>query len=165
MDFRLAEAVDAPMVARVLSAAAAKLVQRGDALWTADEVSERSVEPHVRAGLFHLGLERGEVIGVFRLQLEDRTFWPEAPVGTSAYLHKLAILPGNQGRGLAHELLRHAVCLTREMRLQSLRLDCMACRPKLRAVYETFGFKHHSKKQMGAQMFHGLEFDVVRVDA
>jgi hypothetical protein len=33
---------------------------------------------------------------------------------------------------------------------QYLRLDCDASRPKLRAMYERFGFEFHSFRQVGA---------------
>jgi GNAT superfamily N-acetyltransferase len=160
MHIRLAQASDVSIVAAVLSGAAVKLAQRGVALWTSAEVSEPAVAPHIRSGLYHLGIDQGHVVGVFRFQLEDRGFWPEIPEGTSAYVHKLAVVPDRQGRGLAHDLLDHAVRLTQEKELRFLRLDCMADRPKLRAVYESFGFRHHSQKLIGGQMFDRFEFDV-----
>ncbi|MDB5898685.1 MAG: acetyltransferase family protein [Ramlibacter sp.] len=160
MHVRVAEPADVAAVARVLSAAAVKLVTRGEALWTLAEVSETAVEPHIRSSLYHVGFDGEEVVGAFRLQLQDPVFWPEIPEGTSAYLHKLAVLPGKQGRGFAHQLLGHAVRLTREKGLLFLRLDCVANRPKLRSVYESFGFRHHSQKQIGGGMFDRFEFDV-----
>lgn len=160
MHVRVAQASDAPVVAALLSAAAAKLVERGEALWSAAEVGEAAVTPHIERGLYHLGFDAESAVGVFRLQFQDPDFWPEIADGTSAYLHKLAVLPEKQGHGVAHELLRHAVALTRENRRRFLRLDCAAGRPKLRAVYESFGFRHHSQKQVGSGMFDRFEFDV-----
>ena len=160
MQVRLAEAADVPLVAGVLSAAASGLVERGHALWTASEVSERAVAPDIRAGLYHLGMDGPQAVGVFRLQWQDRDFWPEIADGTSAYVHKLAVVPQRQGLGLAHALLHHAVRLTRERRLQFLRLDCMGGRPRLRAVYEAFGFRHHSQKRIGDCMFDRFELDL-----
>lgn len=165
MHVRLAQPADVAVVAGVLSAAATKLVERGEALWSAAEVSEEAVLPHIRSGLYHLGTHAGEAVGVFRLQLQDPAFWPEIPDGTSAYLHKLAVLPQRQGQGFAHELLRHAVRLTWDKHLQFLRLDCVAGRPRLRSVYESFGFRHHGLKQMGGGMFDRFEFDVGAPDA
>jgi GNAT superfamily N-acetyltransferase len=123
------------------------------------------VTAHIRQGLYHVAFDAEDAVGVFRLQFQDPAFWPEIPEGTSAYLHKLAVRPEKQGRGFAHELLRHAVRLTRENRLRFLRLDCVAGRPKLRAVYESFGFRHHSQKQMGGGMFDRFELDVGPPDA
>jgi GNAT superfamily N-acetyltransferase len=160
MQIRVAQPIDLEIVAAVLSAAAAKLVDKGQALWTNIEVSESTVAPHIQSGLYHLGIDRGEVVGVFRLQLEDLAFWPEIQYGTSAFLHKLAILPQMQGRGLAHELLSHAVRITREKGLKFLRLDCAGGRPRLRSVYESFGFRHHSDIRIDASTFHRFEYTV-----
>ncbi len=165
MHVRVAQTADAPVVAGVLSAAAAKLVEQGEALWSTAEVSEAAVTPHIERHLYHVGFDADCAIGVFRLQFQDPAFWPEIPDGTSAYLHKLAILPEKKGFGFAHELLCHAVALTRKSRLRFLRLDCAADRPKLRAVYESFGFRFHSQIQIGGGMFDRFEFDVGAPDA
>ncbi len=133
---------------------------RGMALWDPEEFSEDSILPHIRDGLYHLGFEGDEAVGVFRLQPRDPVFWPEMPDGTSAYLHKLAVLPARQGQRFAPMLLHHAVDLTRTRGLDFLRLDCVEGRPSLRAVYENFGFRHHSQKLLGAQVFERFEFNV-----
>jgi GNAT superfamily N-acetyltransferase len=165
MHVRVAQPSDSSVVAGVLSAAAAKLIQRGQGLWTEAEVSEAAIAPHVASGLYFVGIDGPEVVAVFRLQMQDRAFWPDIPDGTSAYLHKLAVHPNKQGQGLAHDLLAEAVRVTRARRLRFLRLDCVSGRPKLRGVYESFGFRHHSQKQMGSQVFDRFEFDVGAPDA
>lgn len=165
MHVRLARPEDAAIVAGVLSAAAANLREKGKELWSAAEVSDLAVSPHIGEGLYHLGLLGTEPVGVFRLQSQDPVFWPEIPAGTSAYLHKLAVIPTRQGQGLAHLLLGHAVGLTRARGCRFLRLDCMGGRPRLRAVYESFGFRHHSQKLLGGQPFERFEFDVGAPDA
>jgi GNAT superfamily N-acetyltransferase len=160
MQFRLATRQDVASVAGVLSAAAADLRRRDLTLWSIAEVSETTVEPHINSGLYHVGLQGARVVGVFRLQTRDPSFWPEIPEGTSAYLHKLAVLPEGRGQGLAHLLLRHAAEVTHEKGFGFLRLDCMGGRPKLRAVYESFGFRHHSQIVLGGQMFERFELKV-----
>lgn len=160
MQFRSAQPEDAATIASVLTAAAADLRERGLALWSAAEVAPEAVVPHVHAGLYHLGLEGAVVVGVFRLQSSDPSFWPEIPEGTSLYLHKLAVLPERQGHGLAHLLLQHAVDITRVQGRRFLRLDCMGGRPRLRAVYERFGFRHHSQVVLSGQAFERFALDV-----
>jgi GNAT superfamily N-acetyltransferase len=77
-----------------------------------------------------------------------------------ADLHKLAILPMRQGQRLARAFLGHAVRLAREKGLRFLRLNCRGGRPNLRAVYESFGFRHHSQKLLGGQVFERFELEV-----
>jgi GNAT superfamily N-acetyltransferase len=165
MHVRLAHPSEASVIAAVLSAAAANLEKRGEAIWDTSEVSESAVAPHAERGLYYIGFSRESAVGVFRLQSRDPVFWPEIPVGTSAYLHKLAVHPDEQGQGFAHELLMNAVTLTREKGFRFLRLDCVAGRPKLRAVYERFGFRHHSQVKIGETVFDRFEFDVGAPDA
>ena len=162
LEIRLAQPHEAVLVADVLTQAAHRLADRGLALWGASEVAAPAVEPHVRAGLYHLALEGTEPVGVFRFQLEDPDFWPEVPIGSSAFVHKLAVRPDRQGRQLAHTLLSHACALTRQQQRSHLRLDCQAGRPQLRALYERFGFRHHSEIQLGGRMYDRFEIDLAR---
>jgi GNAT superfamily N-acetyltransferase len=160
MQFRQARAEEADLVAAVLSSAAAGLERKGLALWNAAEVSEAGVQGHVHAGMYHAVFDDEGLAGVFRFQLEDRLFWPEAAEGSSAFIHKLAVHPRKQGTDLAQDLLRHACELTRQHDRRLLRLDCMSGRPGLRAVYERFGFTLHSDKRLGSTVFHRFEIEV-----
>lgn len=160
MQFRVTTGQDIANVADVLSAAAADLQARDLALWAASDVDAAAVASQVRSGLYHLGLQGAQVVGVFRLEVQDPLFWPEMPAGTSCYLHKLAVHPKQRGQGVAQQLLQHAVALTRGRGLSFLRLDCMGGRPRLRAVYDDFGFRHHSQIVLGGQLFERFELSV-----
>lgn len=160
MHIRAARPHEATLVAGILSAAAMELARRGQDLWGAAEVSVDSVTEQVRTGRYFVAFEGDEPLGVFRLDTEDRLFWPEVTDASSVFLHKLAVHPHRQGSGVAHALLAHACDVARERGHQFLRLDCMGGRPKLRAVYEGFGFRHHSDKVLGGQAFHRFEYAV-----
>ena len=165
MQFRLATSEDTAVVSGVLSAAAAHLRAKGLDLWSPSEVSESVISPHVNDGLYHVGFDGLEAVGVFRLQTRDPTFWPGIPEGTSAYVHKLAVLPAKQGQRFAHMLLSHAVELARERGFSFLRLDCKGGRPRLRNVYESFGFRHHSQIFLNGCAFDRFEFAIEAHDA
>ncbi len=165
MQFRVATRQDLPVVAGVLTAAATHLRAKGLGLWSSSEVSESAISAHVNEGLYHIGFDGLEAVGVFRLQTSDPMFWPEISEGTSAYLHKLAVLPAKQGQRYAHSLLGHAVELTREKGFGFLRLDCKRGRPKLRMVYESFGFRNHSQISLNGHAFDRFEFAVESHDA
>jgi len=140
MHFRPATSEDIPIVADILSAAAADLQVRGLALWSLSDIGVSVITPHVLGGLYHVGLEGGVAVGVFRLEAADPVFWPEMAAGSAVYLHKLAVHPARQGQGCAHRLLTHAVTLARDRGAGFLRLDCMGGRPKLRRVYKVLDF-------------------------
>lgn len=165
MLIRQAEPQETQLVAEVLTSAASNLARRGEALWDLSEVSEAAIKEHVRAGLYFIANDDEGPIGVFRFQLEDRHFWPEIPEGSSAFIHKVAVHPRMQGRDFAQVLLAHACELARQHGRQHLRLDCVHGRPKLRSVYERFGFRHHSEKQMGHRLFDRYEIEVSKHEA
>ncbi len=147
-------------VADLLTAAAARLVEQGAPLWDLPTVAEAAIQTDVGAGLYYMAQDASGPVGVFRFQLEDPDFWPEIPPGSSAFVHKLAVHPSRQGRNLAHALLGHAVELASQQGRRYLRLDCMAGRPKLSAVYERFGFRSHSEIQLGPTRFRRYELEV-----
>lgn len=160
MHFRPATSEDIPIVADILSAAAVDLQVRGLALWSPSDIGVSVITPHVLGGLYHVGLEGGVAVGVFRLEAADPVFWPEMAAGSAVYLHKLAVHPARQGQGCAHRLLTHAVTLARDRGAGFLRLDCMGGRPKLRRVYEGFGFRHHSQIRLGGRAYDRFEITV-----
>lgn len=165
MQFRTATPEDVSVVAGILAAAAEHLRAKGLGLWSSSEVSESAILPHINEGLYHIGFDGLEAIGVFRLQTHDPVFWPEITAGTSAYLHKLAVLPEKQGQRFAHSLLSYAVDLTRKRGFYFLRLDCRSGRPKLHKVYESFGFKNHSQILLNGHAFDRFEFPIEKHNA
>ena len=160
MHIRQAQAQEAGLVADILSAAAAHVRSKGEMIWDPPEISEAAVEGHVRAGMYHIAFDDQGPVGVFRFQLEDPFFWPDIPQGSSAYVHKLAVYPGKQGAEIAQALLAHACVLARQQGRAYLRLDCMSGKPRLRAVYERFGFRLHSQKELDGLLFDRFELAV-----
>ena len=160
MDIRQAQPHEAGLVADVLGLAAANVRAKGEIIWDPPEVSEAAIEGDVRVGRYYIGFDGEGPVGVYRFQLEDNDFWPEIPAGSSGFVHKLAVYPHKQGRNAAHGLLNHARDLAREHGCRYLRLDCMGGKPGLRAVYEGFGFSHHSEKKIGGMMFDRFELAV-----
>jgi GNAT superfamily N-acetyltransferase len=97
-----------------------------------------------------------------KFQLDDPLFWPDASQGEAAYVHRLAVRRRYAGSGLSTELLRWAVDRTRALGRLYLRLDCAASRPRLRAIYERFGFRYHSDRQVGPYLVSRYEYDVTK---
>jgi|JI6StandDraft_1071083.scaffolds.fasta_scaffold15721_4 GNAT superfamily N-acetyltransferase len=165
MHIRQVHPEEKSLVADVLSSAAVNLAEKGNALWGVAEVNEAAVKDHVRAGMYYVAFDDEGPVGVFRFQLEDRLFWPEVPDDSSAFVHKIAVYPHKQGRDVAQALLHYACELTRKHGRRFLRLDCIGGRPKLRAVYERFGFRHHSVKNLGDRVFDRFELEIGAADA
>jgi GNAT superfamily N-acetyltransferase len=136
-------------VSDILGEAALWLEQQGMPLWREDEVSPDSVRPDVESGSFYLALCEGFPAGVVKFQTEDPLFWPDIPNGDSAFIHRLAVRRSFAGGSVSRALLNWAVEHSGNLGKHYLRLDCVADRPRLRLVYERFGFRHHSNRQVG----------------
>jgi len=97
-----------------------------------------------------------------KFQLDDPVFWPDVSPQEAAYIHRLAVRRTYAGAGLSTALLRWAAKRARALGLRYLRLDCVGSRPRLRAVYERFGFEHYSDRQVGPYFVSRYEYDVTR---
>jgi GNAT superfamily N-acetyltransferase len=143
---RPAAAEDTGLVSSVLMEAADWLQRQGMTMWRDNELVPERIAADVAGGLFFIGECEGEAAGVVKFQLEDPLFWPDVPPGESAFVHRLAVRRRHAGRGVSTALLDWAVAHARSLGRRFVRLDCEADRPKLRAVYERFGFRHHSDR-------------------
>jgi GNAT superfamily N-acetyltransferase len=157
---RKAETEDLDTVADILHEAARWLQQKGMPLWRLDEIASPRIESDVAAGLFFLAECNREFAGTVKFQLEDVEHWPDVPRGEAAYLHRLAVRRQFAGQGVSSAILRWAVAQTASLGRRFLRLDCVADRPRLRTIYEGFGFRHHSDRQVGPYHIARYEYDV-----
>ena len=155
---RQAKAQDVNAVSEILTEAARWLAKSGKPLWMEDELAPTRIATEVDAGLFWLAETDGDCAGTLRFQLEDPLFWPDAVSGEAAYLHRLAIRRRHAGTGLSTLMLHWAVDRTRSLGRQSLRLDCVSSRLRLRAIYENYGFRHRDDRQVGPYLVSRYEY-------
>jgi GNAT superfamily N-acetyltransferase len=146
---RHATEADIEVVSAILREAADWLTDQRMPMWRADELLPERIAHDVRSGQFYLGERAGAPAGTIKFQLSDTEFWPDVRDGESAFVHRLAIRRRYAGHGVSTALLSWALEHARELGRDYLRLDCEASRHKLRAVYEAFGFHHHSDRQVG----------------
>jgi len=131
---------------------AAKWVEQldGTTMWVEDELAQDRIAAEVDAGLFHVAECDGDIAGALKFQLDDHLFWPDLATDDSAFIHRLAVRRNYAGQGVSAALLGWAVDHARSLGKQSLRLDCDAERARLRDLYERFGFRLHSFRQVGS---------------
>lgn len=146
---RQAEKNDAAVVSDILREAAQWLIERGEPLWRNNELTAENLQKDVDQKLFFLAEIDGEAVGTVKFQTEDKLFWRDVPEGESAFIHRLAVRRRFAGGAISRALMSWAVERACGLGKSYLRLDCEASRPKLRAVYEKFGFTHHSDKKVG----------------
>jgi len=149
INIRRATTADAAIVSGILQEVTAWLISRGQPLWQSGELSAERIQADLAAGRFWLATAAGQPAGCVMFQLEDQLFWPDVPPEESAFIHRLAVRRKFAGGGVSTALLTwakdHAAALGRSW----LRMDTVADRPALRAVYERFGFQLHSYRQVG----------------
>ena len=165
LSIRPATRQDIQRVADILGEAARWLEQRDMSMWQADELLPSRIADDVDAGLFMIAECDGEAAGVLKFQLEDGLFWPDVAQSESAFVHRFAVRRRFAGLGISSALLSWAVEQARSLGRDYLRLDCEASRPKLRAVYERFGFIHHSDRQVGPYFVSRYEYKITGVVA
>jgi GNAT superfamily N-acetyltransferase len=135
------------------------------AMWREDELVPSRIAADVDAGLFFIAECDSEAAGVVKFQLDDQQFWADVTRGDSAFVHRLAVRRRFARRGISSALLSWAVERARSLRKDYLRLDCEVSRPKLRAVYERFGFVHHSDRQVGPYFVSRYEYRVTGLES
>jgi GNAT superfamily N-acetyltransferase len=161
---RQAEAMDAPVVQGMLEEAAKWVDALGVIMWEEGELAAGRVEREIADGLFFIAEANGNPAGVVRFQLDDRLFWPDLTQDDSAFIHRLVVGRRYKGQGVSTALMEWAVSRARTMGKSYLRLDTDASRPKLRQLYERFGFEFHSFRQVGAYYVARYQYPLTRQD-
>jgi GNAT superfamily N-acetyltransferase len=157
---RPASPPDTAKVAGILLEAARWLEQRGMRMWRDDELVPERIAADIAAGLIFIAEYDAEPCGVVKFQLEDAEFWPDVAPGDSAFVHRLAVSRRFAGGEVSSALLSWALEQARSLGRKYLRLDCEASRGKLRAIYERFGFVHHSDRQVGPYFVSRYEYRI-----
>ena len=148
-------------VSSILLEAADWLRERGIPMWRGDELLPERIAADVAEGYFFLARCKGEAVGTIKFQLHDAVFWPDTPADEAAFVHRLAVRRAFAGGQLSALLLRWAADRAMSLGRRFLRLDCEASRPRLRAVYERCGFRHHSDRQVGPYFVSRYELPLV----
>jgi GNAT superfamily N-acetyltransferase len=147
---RQAVAGDAAAIEDMLLEAARWVDALGVVMWEEGELDSQRIAGEVAAGQFFVAEVGGELAGGVRFQLEDQLFWPDLEGDDSAFVHRLVVRRPFKGQGVSTALLDWAASHARALGKRFLRLDCDADRPKVRAVYERYGFQLHDYRQVGA---------------
>jgi GNAT superfamily N-acetyltransferase len=133
----------------------------GVVMWEEGELDSARIAREVDAGQFFLAEVDGVAAGAVRFQHVDLQFWPDVPHQDSAFVHRLVVRRAFKGQGISTRLLAWAADHARRLGRRTLRLDCDADRPKVRAIYERFGFRLHSYRQVGSYYVARYELPIV----
>ena len=160
---RQARPQDTALVRDILCEAARWASSKEGPFWQEAHLAEIVIAADVEAGIYFIIECDGEAGGTLRFQLEDPEFWPDMSPGQAAYIHRLAVRRKIAGQGVSTAALEWAVRRTASLGRRVLRLDAQAMKMRLRALYERFGFTHHSNRQVGPYFVARYEFPVGRL--
>jgi GNAT superfamily N-acetyltransferase len=143
----------------VLTEAADWLRSMGMPMWQNGELEPEKLSRS--ADSFYIAEDMGgSSAGVVMLTTEKDEFWPDVSCEQTLFLHRLAIRRAHAGHGLSRFLLDFAIQKAKSMGFRFVRLDCASDRLRLRAVYEDFGFTHHSDKTVDSFHVARYEFEI-----
>ena len=83
--------------------------------------------------------EKNEIVGMFRLQLEDEIFWGQRNE-KAGYIHSFTTNRSLKGNNLGYSIMRLIEQSLLEQDIHLLRLDCSPDVERLCKYYENFGF-------------------------
>ncbi len=149
LSVRRAQPDEARHVISILLEAAAWLEERGEPLWLPEEIDSGSVRRDVEAGHYVLARAGDATAGTARITPTDELFWPEAALGEAFYVHRLAVRRLHAGGRTSRAILDFARQEARSAGCSFVRLDTDAFRPRLRAVYEGYGFVFRDERVVG----------------
>lgn len=90
---------------------------------------------------FCIGTVEGQTACAFILQWADSQYWPDAPEGEAAYLHKLCVRRTFAGRGMTEMVVGAVREECRQRGIPYIRLDTALDEKAVRRIYLRAGFK------------------------
>jgi len=160
LEIARAELADAEVASDVLLEAARWLAETCREMWYPAELTPDKLRPSVEAGELYLARLGGVPVATVVLQWEDREFWPDVPEGESVFLHRLAVRRSVAGTGVSTAVFRWAKAAAAAAGRQYVRLDCDGMRPGLCRIYESAGFRLHSRRRMDRYLVARYEMNV-----
>lgn len=123
---------------------------KGLRVWPLDWLTpEELLTPDAPPESFCVGCLDGKAAGCMILQWQDREWWPDAPYGQAAYIHKLCVRRPFAGMGIPERFLDYTreVCLRQG--IPFIRLDTGLQEQKVRDIYLKLGFRIVKRLEFG----------------
>lgn len=115
--------------------------ERGLRVWPEEWLTrEALVTEEAGPACFCVGSIGGRAACAFILQWQDREWWPDAPAGEAAYLHKLCVRREFAGQGLPGKVLDYVRRECARRGVSAVRLDTGWEEERMRELYQRLGF-------------------------
>ena len=140
VEITVAPAFDWGSASEILIDVVQSFNDRGTLVWPEDQISVDGLKESYKLEELFIAHHKSKPLACMFLQESDPYYWPEITDDSSMFLHKLAVLRAFKGTGVAQQMMQWASEYAQRQGKSWLRLDCHGGRPKLRQVYESFGF-------------------------
>jgi len=140
LTYRKATPPDAPTLVRLRDTAALWQLARGIDQWKPGEKDETHFRTRMREGEVWLAHAGPHLAGAWELWWDDPAAWGPRPAD-AGYIHRLMTTPHTAPPGTGRKLLAEAESRIAAAGRPYARVDCLASNPRLRAYYETAGYR------------------------
>jgi ribosomal protein S18 acetylase RimI-like enzyme len=134
---------DLAEIMRLISEVITDMWLHGLDQWDEDYPSREMIEDDLKTGSFYEAREGAELVGFIVLndvQVEEYLKVKWLISGRILVVHRLAVRPKWQGKGLAKRLMVFAEGKAREGGYDAIRLDAYTVNPKATGLYEKLGY-------------------------
>lgn len=115
---------------------------KGYRVWPDEWLTEEELlTQEIRPENFCIGTMGGETACAFILQWADSQYWPHAPEGEAAYLHKLCVRRKFAGQGMTETVVSAVRRECQSRCIRCIRLDTALDEKAVRRIYLNVGFK------------------------
>ncbi|MHC3473228.1 GNAT family N-acetyltransferase [Streptomyces sp. 7R007] len=140
LTYRKATPPDAATLVRLRDSAALWQLARGIDQWKPGEKDERHFRTRMAEGEVWLAHSGPHLTGAWELWWQDEAAWGPRPAD-AGYIHRLMTTPHTAPPGTGRRMLAEAESRIAAAGRPYARLDCLASNPRLRAYYESAGYR------------------------
>ncbi|MFF9817184.1 GNAT family N-acetyltransferase [Streptomyces sp. NPDC014006] len=146
LTYRKAAEADAPLLVRLRDTAALWQLARGIDQWKPGEKDEAHFVRRMREGEVWLAYAGNTLTGAWELWWTDEAAWGPRPAD-AGYIHRLMTTPHTAPPGTGRAMLAQAESRITATGRPHARLDCLSTNPRLRAYYESAGYRVVGEQQ------------------
>lgn len=140
MTYRKATPADAPTLVHLHDSAALWQLARGIDQWKPGAKNETHFRERMQDGEVWLAYMDDHLVGAWELWWTDPAAWGPRPED-AGYIHRLMTTPHTAPPNTGRHMLAEAESRIAEAGRPYARLDCLSSNPRLRAYYESAGYK------------------------
>ncbi len=137
---RKAKLEDIPQIKKITEACAQHMIANGIYQWNENYPSLSVLTADVKAKTVYVYLDQKEIIATVMFSMEMDDFYTKVdwltPDAKQLYVHRLAVHPASQGKGIARALMDFGEALAKEKKCLSVRLDTFSQNPRNNRFYQ-----------------------------